>query len=155
MARSETAARLQADIITAMKARDKERLGVLRMMQAALKDREVNERKELDENDVVEVLTKYGRKVKDQLQGCRDAGRDEQVAVVEAELAIVGAYLPAELGDEELAVLVDEAIAEVGASGPRDMGQVMKTVMPKVGVRAEGSRVSALVKARLIAPRSE
>ena len=155
MAQSETAARLQADIITAMKARDKERLGVLRMMQAALKDREVNERKELDENDVVEVLIRYGRKVRDQLQGCRDAGRDEQVVVVEAELAIVGAYLPAELGDEELAALVDETIAEVGASGPRDMGQVMKAVMPKVGLGVEGSRVSALVKARLIAPRSE
>jgi uncharacterized protein YqeY len=146
MTTSETGARLQQEVVAAMKAKDKERLGILRMLQAAIKQQEVDGRRELDESDVIRVLTSYARKVKDQLQSARDAGRAELVAQVEREAAVVSEFLPAELPDEEIEKLVREAIASVGATSPRDMGQVMKAVMPKIAGRADGSRISAIVK---------
>jgi len=151
MSRSETADRLKSDVVTAMKAREKERLGVLRMLQAALKQLEVDTRRELEEADVVKAIATYARKVKDQLESAREAGREDLAARAEAELALVGDYLPAELSDDELETVVRGAIAEVGAASPRDMGQVMKAVMPKVAGRAEGGRISALVKKLLSA----
>jgi uncharacterized protein YqeY len=150
MATGDTAARLQQAIVTAMKARDKERLGVLRMLQAAVKQVEVDERATLDDDRVVQVLSSYARKVKDQISASRDGGRDDLLAQAETELAIVGEFLPVELSDAELETLIADTIAEVGASGPRDMGQVMKAVLPKVAGRADGKRVSALVKQKLI-----
>lgn len=150
MSKSETAARLQLDVVAAMKAKDKERLGVLRMLQAALKQVEVDERRELDEPDVIKVLASYARKVKDQIRSYGDGGRADLLAAAEGELAVVSTYLPAELSDAELEEIVAAVIAECGASGPADMGKVMKPAMAKVAGRAEGGRVSALVK-RLLA----
>ena len=150
MAKCELAARLQGDVVATMKAKDKPRLQVLRMMQAAIKQVEVDERRELADDDVVKILSTYARKVKDQIASYTDGGRDDLLAAAEAELAIVTAYLPAELGDEELAAIVAAAIAEAGAAGPGDMGKVMKVVMPRTAGRADGGRVSALVK-RLLA----
>ena len=144
MAPSELAARLKTEVVTAMKAKD--RLGVLRMLQAAIKQVEVDERRELSDTDVVKILTSYARKVKDQLAGAESSGRAEAVAQAQAELAIVQEFLPAEMDDASLEKAVKEAIAESGAAGPQDMGKVMKAVMPKTAGRADGSRVSALVK---------
>jgi len=149
MASGEIAGRLKADIVTAMKAKDKNRLQVLRMMQAAIKQVEIDERVELEEDRVVKVIQSYAKTVKDSLAGARDSGRGELVAAAETELEIVGAYLPAELEDAELERLVAAAIAETGAESPRDMGKVMKAVMPGVAGRADGSRVSAAVKKHL------
>ena len=146
MAPSELAARLKTEVVTAMKAKDKDRLGVLRMLQAAVKQVEVDERRELADADVVKILTSYARKVKDQLAGAESSGRAEAVAQAQAELAIVQEFLPAEMDDASLEKAVREAIAESGAAGPQDMGKVMKAVMPKTAGRADGSRVSALVK---------
>ncbi|MFO7653829.1 MAG: GatB/YqeY domain-containing protein [Candidatus Krumholzibacteriia bacterium] len=149
MARSETAVRLQGAVVSAMKARDRERLGVLRMLQAAVKQKEVDGRQELDEPAVIQVIASYARKVKDQLDGARAGGRADLVSAAERELAVVQEFLPAELGDDELSDLVREAIAETGAASPRDMGQVMKAVLPRVAGRADGGRVSAEVKRQL------
>ena len=146
MASSELATRLKTEVVTAMKAKDKDRLGVLRMLQAAVKQVEVDERRELSDTDVVKILTSYARKVKDQLAGAESSGRPEAVAQAQAELAIVQEFLPAEMDDAALEKAVKEAIAESGAAGPQDMGKVMKAVMPKTAGRADGSRVSALVK---------
>lgn len=146
MSKSETAARLQQDVVTAMKAKDRERLGVLRMLQAALKQVEVDERRELAEADVIKVLTSYARKVKDQVKSYGEGGRPELLAAAESELALVGTYLPAELEDAELEGIVRAAVQECGATGPADMGKVMKTALPQVAGRADGGRVSALVK---------
>ena len=146
MAPSELANRLKAEVVTAMKAKDKDRLGVLRMLQAAVKQVEVDERRELSDTDVVKILTSYARKVKDQLAGAESSGRPEAVAQAQAELAIVQEFLPAEMDDASLEKAVREAIAESGAAGPQDMGKVMKAVMPRTAGRADGSRVSALVK---------
>jgi uncharacterized protein YqeY len=146
MSKSETAARLQQDVVAAMKAKDKDRLGVLRMLQAALKQVEVDERRELDETDVIKVLGSYARKVKDQVKSYGEGGRADLLAAAEAELALVSAYLPAELDDAELEDIVRAAVQECGATGLQDMGRAMKAAMPMVGGRADGSRVSALVK---------
>lgn len=146
---SEIAGRLQQDVVVAMKARDKERLGVLRQVQAALKQVEVDERRELDDAAVIKVLQGYAKKVRDTLESAEKAGRAELADLARAELALVQTYLPAALDDAALAALVDEAIAECGAEGPRDMGKVMQAVMPRIAGRAEGGRVSAMVRARL------
>ena len=146
MAKSETAARLQSDVVAAMKAKDKDRLKVLRMMQAALKQVEVDERRELGEDDVIKVLAAYQKKVKDQVQSYGDGGRAELLAEAEAELVIVQEYLPQQLDEDEIEALVREAVAETGAAGMADMGKVMKAVMPKTAGRADGSLVSAVVK---------
>ena len=146
MAQNELAARLKQEVVAAMKARAKERLGVLRMLQAAIKQIEVDERRELDDADILKVLTSYARKVKDQINSYGEGGRDELLAAAKAEMAIVTEFLPAELTDAELETMVREAVAETGAAGPGDMGKVMKAVMPRTTGRADGSRVSALVK---------
>ncbi len=150
MSKSEIAVRLQQEVVTAMKAKDRDRLGVLRMLQAAVKQVEVDERRELTDEDILRVLTSYGRKVKDQIASYGEGGRPELQAAAEAELLIVGEFLPEELDDAELETIVREAVAATGASGPQDMGKVMKAVMPRTAGRADGSRVSALVKRILV-----
>ena len=149
MAKSELATRIRQDTITAMKAKDKNRLTVMRMLQAAIKQVEIDTREELDDEGVVKVLRSYLKKVKDSLAGARDSGRAELEAQAEAELAIVQSYLPAELDDDVLEGLVREAIAETGASSLKDMGRVMKAAVAKTGGRADGGRISALVKSLL------
>ncbi len=149
MPSGEIAARLKADVVAAMKARDKQRLQVLRMLQAAVKQIEIDQRVELDDEGVVKVVRSYAKKVKDSLAGARDAGRDDLVAGAEAELALVEQYLPAEMSDDEIAKLVEAAVAETGAEGMKDMGRVMKAAMAAFAGRADGSRVSAAVKKRL------
>jgi uncharacterized protein YqeY len=129
-----------------MKAREKERLGVLRMLQAAIKQVEVDERRELEEDDVLKALAGYARKVKDQIAAARESGRTDLLERAEQEMALVNMFLPAELSDAELERIVRAAIADVGATGPRDLGKVMKAVLPEVTGRAEGARVSGLVK---------
>lgn len=147
---SEIVARLKQDTIAAMKAKDKVLLGVLRQLQAAVKQVEIDQRIELDDEGAVKVIQSYAKKVRDTLDAAEKAGRAEMQAEAEAELAVVKSYLPAELDDDALAALVDQAVAEAGASGPQDMGAVMKAVMPKVAGRADGGRVSAMVKKRLV-----
>lgn len=141
------------DLRTAMKARDRARTGALRMLLASLKNAAVAEgagpQGELSDEAVVKLVQTETKRRREAAAAFRDAGREEQAAAEEAEAAVYEAYLPAQLSDEQLAAIVDEAIAEVGAAGPQDMGQVMKTAMPRVAGQADGSRVSAMVKARL------
>jgi uncharacterized protein YqeY len=146
MAQNGIAAALKTAVVAAMKAKDKDRLAVLRMLQAAVKQVEVDERRELSDDDVLKILASYARKVKDQREGAEQSGRADLVAKADAELAIVQEFLPAALDDAALEAAVRAAIAEVGADGPRDMGKVMKAVLPQVAGRADGGRVSAMVK---------
>ncbi|PID80727.1 glutamyl-tRNA amidotransferase [bacterium DOLJORAL78_65_58] len=150
MAKCELAQRLQSDVVAAMKAKDKEKLGILRMVQAAVKQVEVDERRELTDEDVTKIISSYARKVKDQIKSYGEGGRADLLAEVKKELEIVSAYLPEEMSDQELEKIVKETIAEVGAAGPQDMGKVMKAVMPKTAGRADGSKVSGLVKKALL-----
>lgn len=146
MAKSEIAARLKTEVIAAMKAKDKARLGVLRMLQAAVKQVEVDERRELGDEDLIRILGSYGRKVKDQIKSYGDGGRLDLKSAAETEMAIVEEFLPAQLDEAKLEALVRQTMAEVAADGMKDMGKVIKAVMPKVQGAADGGRVSALVK---------
>ena len=134
----------QADVVTAMKAGGRERAAALRMIVDALqKDAK------LGDGDEVAVLQRERKKRIEAAEAYADADRDEQAATERHEAELIEAYLPQQLSDEELTELVEAAVAETGASEPKQMGQVMSALMPKVGGRADGKRVSAAVRERL------
>ncbi len=150
---SELHDRIESDLRTSMKARDKARTSALRMVVAALKNTAVAEglgpQGRLPDETVQKVLTTEVKRRREAATAFADAGREEQAAAETAEAAIYADYLPAQLSDDELGAIVDRAIADTGAEGPQAMGQVMKAAMPLVQGRADGNRVSAMVKARL------
>ncbi len=145
--------RIEDDLRAAMKARDRERTSALRMVVAALKNRAVAEglgpQGRLDDAVVQQVLTTEVKRRKEAASSFEAGGRTDSAASELAEAELYTAYLPAQLDDAELSAIVDEVIDDLGADGPQAMGQVMKATMAKVAGRADGARVSALVKARL------
>jgi hypothetical protein len=141
--------RLLEDMKTAMKSKDKERLSVIRMARAAIKDKEINERKDLTDEEVIEVLAKLVKQNKDSITEYEKAGQEDKVKDLENEIAILQDYLPKQLSEEELVEIVEEVIAETKAESMRDMGKVMGVIMPKVTGRADGNVISQLVKERL------
>ena len=143
--------RLRADLNAAMRARDQVRLRTLRLALTSITNEEVAgaSARDLTDDEVVKVLTREARKRREAAEAFSAAGRSDQAAAERAEGDVLAGYLPAQLSDEELAALVDAAIAETGASGMAGMGQVMKTVTPRVAGRADGARVAAEVRRRL------
>ena len=141
--------RLTEDMKAAMKGGDKERLGVIRLVNAAIKQREVDERVVLDDAQVLAVMEKMLKQRRDSVAQFQAAGRDDLVAVENFEIGIIEAYLPAKLSDAELDALVAAAIAETGAAGPRDMGKVMGVVKAKATGRADMGKASERIKAKL------
>jgi len=137
------------DVKTAMKAGDKDRLKVLRLITAALKQVEVDERRELDDGDVLGILTKMVKQRRDSITQYTDGNRKDLADIEAAEIEIIGTYLPEQLSDDELDELVDEAIATTGAEGIRDMGKVMGSIKSKAQGKADMGIVGAKVKARL------
>lgn len=135
---------VQADVRTAMKAGDRERAAALRMVVDSLQ-----QDAKLGKGDEVAVLQRERKKRLEAAEAFRNGGRAEQADVEDSEAGLIEAYLPQQLSDEELAELVDAAVAEAGASEQRQMGQVMSVLMPRVGGRADGKRVSAAVRGRL------
>lgn len=145
--------RLADDLKTAMKAREKDATSTLRMVIAALKNEAVEKGRgpqgELTDDEVLVVLAREKKKRDEAATSFADNGREESAAKERAESELIAGYLPAQLSDDELAAEVQAAIAEVGASSMADMGKTMKAAMARIGNRAEGSRVSAAVKAEL------
>ena len=143
--------RLRADLNTAMRARDQVRMRTLRMALTSITNEEVAgaAARDLTDDEIVKVLTREARKRREAAEAFSAAGRSDQAAAERAEGEDLAEYLPAQLSDDELAALVDAAIAETGASGMASMGQVMKTVTPRVAGRADGARVAAEVRRRL------
>ncbi|HYJ22709.1 MAG TPA: GatB/YqeY domain-containing protein [Solirubrobacterales bacterium] len=135
---------VQDDVRTAMKARDRERAGALRMIVDVLQ-----QDAKMGKGDEVAVLQRERKKRVEAAEAYERAGRTEQAAAERFEAELVEGYLPQQLSDEELAGLVDAAIAETGASAQRQMGEVMSALMPKLGGRADGKRVSSAVRERL------
>jgi uncharacterized protein YqeY len=135
---------VQEDVKTAMKAREKERVGQLRMLVNALQ----TEEKE-GKGDEVAALQRERKRRLDAAEALKEGDRAEQAAAEEAEARLIEGYLPEQLSDEELSELVASAVEESGASEPKDMGDVMKVLMPKVGGRADGKRVSQTVREKL------
>ena len=143
--------RLRADLNDAMRARDQVRMRTLRMALTSITNEEVAgaSARDLSDDEIIKVLTREARKRREAAEAFGAAGRTEQAAAERAEGEVLATYLPAQLGDDELAALVSEVIAETGASGMQDMGRVMKTLTPRVAGRADGARVAAEVRRRL------
>ncbi len=141
--------RITEDMKAAMRAREAERLGAIRMLLAAIKQKEVDERIVADDAQVAAIVDRLIKQRRDSIAQFEQAGRTDLVDREKAELEVLAAYLPAQAGDEEVAAEVDAAIAATGAAGPQDMGKVMGVLKPRLAGRADLSRVSGIVKARL------
>ncbi len=142
-------AQLEADLKVAMKAKEALRVSVIRMLKSAVKYREIEVMKTLDDGGIQAVIGSEIKRRRDSVEQYGLGGRADLVSKEEAEIAILQSYLPAQLSPDELGRIVDAAIARAGAQGPRDMGKVMKEVLPEVQGKAEGKAVSELVKAKL------
>ncbi len=142
-------ARLIEDMKAAMKGGEKDKLLVIRLINAGIKQREVDERIELDDAQVLAVLEKMQKQRRDSITQYDAAGRDDLASVERYEMGIIQAYLPAPLDPAELEALVDASIAESGAKGPQDMGKVIALLKPKVAGRADMGALSGLVKKKL------
>jgi len=141
--------KINADIITAMKAKDEASLSALRMLKSAIKYKEVDLKREVTDEDVIDVLSKQAKQRKESIDGFEKGGRPEAAASEKAELALIEKFLPASLSEAELSQFIDDAIKSSGAAGPKDMGKVMGVLTPKIKGRAEMGKVSGLVKAKL------
>jgi len=137
------------DMKTAMRAKDMERLGTIRLLTAAIKQKEVDERVELDDAAVIAVIDKMVKQRKDSIAAFEQGGRDDLAAKEKAEMTVLAAYLPARLSAEDIATEVKAIVAELGASGPGDMGKVMGAVKARLAGKADMGAVSAAVKAAL------
>lgn len=142
---------IKAAMKAAMKAREKERLGTIRLIQSEFKRIEVDERIELDDARVLVVLDKMVKQRRDSAQQYQAAGREELAAVEEREIAVIQEFLPTQLSASELEAMVDAAVTAAGGSGMQAMGAVMAELKPKLQGRADVGAVSKLVKARLTA----
>lgn len=142
-------ARITDDMKTAMRARETARLGTVRLLLAAIKQKEIDERIELDDAAVSSIVEKLIKQRKDSISQFQAAGRDDLVAAEQAELVVLQAYLPEQLSAAEVEAAVVAAIAESGASSAKDMGKVMGLLKPRLAGRADMGQVSALIKARL------
>ncbi len=140
---------LEADLKTAMRGKDALKLSVVRMLKSAIKYREIEIMKPLDDDAVVGVVASEMKRRRDSVEQFKAGNRQDLVDKEEAEIRILQAYLPQQLGEDELRAKVDEAIKAADAKGMKDMGAVMKALMPQVQGRAEGKAVSDMVKSRL------
>jgi len=137
------------DMKTAMRAKDSERLGTIRLLQAAMKQKEVDERITLDDAGVIAIVDKLIKQRKDSIAAFEGAGRQDLADKEKAEMAVLQVYLPARLSAEEVAAEVKAIVTELGASGPGDMGKVMGAVKTRLSGKADMGEVSAAVKAAL------
>lgn len=140
---------LTDDMKAAMKAGEKHKLGVIRLINAAIKQREVDERIELDDTAVIAVLDKMVKQRKDSVSQYEAANREDLAEIERAEIVVIEAYLPAKMGEAEIVAAIQAAIAETGASGPADMGKLMGALKPKLAGQADMGLVSKLVKQQL------
>jgi uncharacterized protein YqeY len=140
---------LTDDMKAAMKAGEKDRLAVIRLINAAIKQREVDERIELDDAAVLAVLEKMVKQRKDSVSQFEAASREDLAAIERAEIVVIEAYLPAKLGEAEILSAIEAAIAETGATGPADMGKLMGVLKPRLAGQADMGQVSALIKKKL------
>jgi uncharacterized protein YqeY len=141
--------RLDADLKHAMKAKDEVGLSVIRMIRSVVKNREIDQKKTLDDAGIAEVVTSLVKQRRESIRMFSEAGRGELVAKEEKELALLLEFLPCQLTAEEVDQIVSKAVSVTGASGLKDLGLVMKAVMPEVTGRADGSLVSRIVKEKL------
>ena len=143
--------KIMSDMKSSMKGGDKQRLGVIRLMLAAIKQIEVDERIEPDDTRILAVLDKMAKQRRESISHYSDAGRDDLVAVEQAEIDIIQEYLPEALSEAEINDLVEQSIAATGAATIKDMGKLMAALKPQLQGRADMGKVSQLIKSRLSA----
>ncbi len=141
--------RIDTDIKDALKSGAKDKLSTLRMLNAALKNKQIDKRRPLTDEEVVETVRSLIKQRKDSIEQFAKGGRQDLVDKETAEVAVLEVYLPRQLSHEEIAAMVRDAIVQTGAQGAKDMGKVMKALVPAVGGRADGKLVSELVKKAL------
>ncbi|MCF6282572.1 MAG: GatB/YqeY domain-containing protein [Candidatus Polarisedimenticolaceae bacterium] len=141
--------KLRDEMKTAMRSGDKPRLGVVRLVLAAIKQREVDERIELNDDQVLVVLDKMVKQRRESLAQFQQAGRDDLASQEEYEIGVLQDFLPEALGEEEISAMISDAIEQTGAASIRDMGKVMGIIKPKMQGRADMSAVSAVIKQQL------
>ena len=141
--------KINEDMKAAMKAREAEKLSAIRLLHAALKQKEIDERITLSDSDVLGIIDKMLKQRRDSIEQFRAGNRPDLVAKEEFEVNVLQAYMPAQLSDAEVMKILDDVIAQTGAQGARDMGKVMNTLRPLVAGRADMGKLSGLVKARL------
>ncbi|WP_457621797.1 GatB/YqeY domain-containing protein [Persephonella sp.] len=141
--------KLQEEMKTAMKSGDKEKLSTIRMLISEIKKVQIDQKKELSDEEIIAVIQRYAKQRKESIKQYKEAGREDLAQKEEKELEIVQQFLPQPLTEEEIEKIVEETIKELNASSMKDMGRVMKAVMEKVKGRAEGSVVSSIVKSKL------
>lgn len=140
---------LNQDMKDAMRAKDKARLSVIRMVKAAIQNESIKKGDELDSEEELTVLSREFKQRKESMVEFKNAEREDLVANLAVELQVIEHYLPTQLTEEEVLVIVDEVIAETGASSKADFGKVMKVILPKVKGKADGSLISKLLKQKL------
>jgi uncharacterized protein YqeY len=146
---SATKQRINEDVKAAMRSKDKDRLGVLRLITAAFKQKEVDERIELDDAMVLAIMDKMTKQIRDSIKQFEQAGRDDLVKKEKFELEIIQEYLPTQLTEDEIKQLIAESITESGANSVKDMGRVMGILKPRLQGRADMGQVSGLVRQQL------
>ncbi|TVP92914.1 MAG: GatB/YqeY domain-containing protein [Thioalkalivibrio sp.] len=144
--------RIGEEVKVAMRARDRNRLGALRLIQSEIKQFEVDERREADDDAVLAILNRMLKQRRDSIEQYRRGERDDLAAIEEAEVAVIREFMPEALEPDAVTILIEQAIAETGASGPKDMGQVMAVLKPVLLGRADMGEVSRQVRARLQGP---
>jgi uncharacterized protein YqeY len=142
----ELRSRIEADTKDALKSGAKEKVSTLRMLNAALKNKQIDKRRPLTEEEVMETVRSLIKQRRDSIEQFAKGGRQDLVDKEAAEIEVLEVYLPQQLKREELDIMVQDAIAQTGAQGPKDMGRVMKALIPMVGGRADGKLLSELVK---------
>lgn len=140
---------LQEEMKQALKAKDTLKLSVIRMLISEIKKVQIDTKKDLSDEEIIQVIQKYAKQRKESIKQYRDAGREDLAQKEEKELEIVSKFLPEQLSEDEIVKIVEQASSETGASSIKDMGKVMKIVMGKVKGRADGSVISKIVKEKL------
>ncbi len=142
-------AQITEDMKTAMRAKDSTRLGTIRLLQAAIKQREVDERVELNDADVIAVIEKMLKQRRDSITAYESASRADLADIEKAEVVVLQTYLPKQLTDDEVAILLEQVVADTEAADMKDMGKVMAAIKPLVAGKADMAKISGLIKSRL------
>lgn len=141
---------LESDFLTAYKARDDAKVSILRMLKSAIKNAEIGAKGELSDAEVIKILRREVKQREESIVEFEKGGRGDLVAANKKEIEIINAYLPAQIGEDQIKTIVDEAITELNPVGPADFGRVMGAVMKKIGGDVDGATVAAVIKKTLI-----
>lgn len=141
---------IESDFLTAYKAGETAKVSILRMLKSAIKNAEISAKTELSEPEVIKILRREVKQREESIAEFQKGNREDLISTNQAEIEIINAYLPAQIGEDQITQVVDEVISELNPTGPADFGRVIGAVMKKIGVDADGSLVASIIKSKLI-----